>query len=197
MEILKVLHANKNIIHGDIHQGNVVFAEPMQINPNLGIRLIDFGKAFYAQPPADCFEEVERIPVHPMHSPWMMESRFPSFRDDLYQALQVVAIAMSGPELFTAITINANDLTWEENYSLKMIGSIFDYPGFSPLQALPESAKDLILGVESRVKRLSYHQMPKYEEIVQQLTEARRILSDSGIPENRYNDFSLSSDSLN
>ena len=197
MEILKVLHADNNIIHGDIHHGNVVFAEPLQINPNQGVRLIDFGKAFYAQPPADCFEDVERIPVHPMHSPWMMEARYPSFRDDLYQALQVTAIAMSGPELFTAITNNANDLTWEENYLLKMSGSIFGYPGFSPLDGVPQAAKDLILGVESSVKRLSYHQLPKYGEIVEQLTEARRILSESGIPETRVNAFSLSSDSLN
>ena len=181
LTMLRILH-EKNIIHGDVHQGNVVFKEPLQTMPRIGMKLIDFGKSVYAKTPIDCFEDVERVPPHPMYTPWMMENRTPSYRDDVYQALQIVATAMSGPELFEAMELNASQLSWETNYRLKMYGSIFSYGRFMPLLRAPPRVRDIILRIEHHVKQLRCDQPLNFDEVLLQLSEAQQILrAQSGV----------------
>jgi serine/threonine protein kinase len=178
IKLLKTLH-DMRIIHGDIHQGNVVFSHPSEYRIEEGLKLIDFGRAAYAQ--SHSTQQLKRLIVHPMFSPWMMENHACSYRDDLYQALQVMAIAMSGRELYEALDRNAIHLSWDENYRRKMDGSIFDYGSFNPLDGAPQTAKDLLQAAENIVKQLEYDELPNYEHILFLMYEVSRILGDSEI----------------
>jgi serine/threonine protein kinase len=90
---LKEMHA-LDIVHGDIHPGNLVLSED---NENT-VRFIDFGEAFEGSTKKSSRPIVRRPLswVHALHSPWAMEGFRSSYRDDVYNALFVTVFMISG-----------------------------------------------------------------------------------------------------
>ena len=88
------------VIHGDIHPGNIVTG----LGYNLGdIRLVDFGNGLY-EDQLGYEPELQREPLSATlrySSPWNLAGIVPSFRDDVYRALLVGAMAMNGKAYLT------------------------------------------------------------------------------------------------
>ena len=117
---LERMHSN-NIIHGDIHLGNIVMKEELEIV------LIDFGFARFE-------DEVRLGPirrpfsyVHGLHTPWELEGLDSSYRDDMYRVLMVGAIMVTGRDYYNYCT----DLLESPDslYEFKKFGNILTIPG--------------------------------------------------------------------
>jgi serine/threonine protein kinase len=97
LEVVRKLHA-LDIVHGDIHPGNVVLL-PAQAGRS-AIRLIDFGKSFFGSDATGQKAEI-RDPmtyIHARFSPYsLLGNRF-GFRDDLFNALHILAVLLVGRE---------------------------------------------------------------------------------------------------
>jgi len=122
VQTLEKLH-DLGYIHGDIHQGNVLLPEGSDISQ--GVVLIDFEFA----EKLDTADEAARTPpkyAHPMHTPWALAGSPPSFRDDLYRAMEVVAHAIAGPGLYRTMVDSAGSLSRAEFHAIKSSFSIFD-----------------------------------------------------------------------
>jgi hypothetical protein len=88
---------SQGVIHGDVHWGNLVL---MRRGEELGISLIDFGNAMFA-------DEMERLPVmarvpgsynHCLFSHWNLAGYRFAYRDDVFKALLVGAFLINGPK---------------------------------------------------------------------------------------------------
>lgn len=105
MNLLEKLHAEE-IVHGDIHHGNVCFAsssDDFQESDDFSLKLIDFGAARFVKPTNDAsIVELSRnrIAFHPMLSPFEMMGFRASFRDDFFRAIQVIATLVNGKGYF-------------------------------------------------------------------------------------------------
>jgi hypothetical protein len=97
--LLQKLH-EQNIVHGDAHMGNLVFAKPGEFK---NLKLIDFGRSRIV----DLFEQEVyksnpskfcsgKITLHPWMGKWEMKGCRPSFHDDVYRVVQGTAMSIHG-----------------------------------------------------------------------------------------------------
>ena len=96
---LEKLHA-LNIVHGDIHSGNVVLADPAgtKIASESDLLFIDFG---YAHTIPSAETAVAGNMNIELLSPWHLEEASPvGQRDDVYRALEMLARALAPPKSF-------------------------------------------------------------------------------------------------
>ncbi len=101
IRLVKQLHA-MNIVHGDIHPGNVA----VSLRKPRNLILIDFGSAMF--PLASLREQdfmddsngeemdPDWVSCHPFLSVWESEGQPASFRDDVYRVVQSMAVLMHG-----------------------------------------------------------------------------------------------------
>ena len=94
LQLLERLHA-LDIVHGDIHPGNIVVRRSKSGGE---LRLIDFGKSFFnsdfvGKPE---FERSEFAYVHCFYSPWNLKGARFGFRDDLFKTMHVLAVLLMG-----------------------------------------------------------------------------------------------------
>ena len=90
------LHSELKIVHGDIHQGNVMLYEDPERGTVKYLTLLDFGRAFHQS------HYISQYPIRPfgewrshMNTQWQIEGYAWAARDDLYKAIQVVAQIMN------------------------------------------------------------------------------------------------------
>ena len=102
VENLQVLHRLGNVIHNDIHWGNVALRPSSAMAA--GVVLIDFGRSI----------EMPKTREKPAHvllrrpfslatahsSPWEIAGFRPGCRDDVYRALFTTLVLMNGPDFF-------------------------------------------------------------------------------------------------
>ena len=126
IDSLHVIH-DREIIHGDVHPGNIVFLDKHESV----VGLIDFGMAMLA-------EEAARMPtsvrepltnVHWLMSPFSIEGFRQAYRDDVFQAVQTAAILMNGFEYINFLESLVP--TPEALHSFKQTEFLFTYPGGS------------------------------------------------------------------
>ena len=95
---LETMHRN-GVIHGDIHLGNVGLLER---DGELRISFIDFGYAEFVRD-GDARPALIRLPwsvAHHLLSVYELEGFRRSYRDDVYRAVQIIAILLNGPEYY-------------------------------------------------------------------------------------------------
>jgi hypothetical protein len=91
MSVIERVH-DRNVVHGDIHPGNVVMLN--RDGPALG--LIDFGMAFLEVEMMNK-PEIKRAPLtHCLHSLWELQGYRSAKRDDVYRALMVGVFLVEG-----------------------------------------------------------------------------------------------------
>ena len=96
IDLLQRLHS-LNIMHGDAHISNFAFSD----DTNKKLILIDFGRAELLDPKYQSSVDVGTFctgkPWLDVYTgKWEMQSCKPSFRDDVYRAVQMIAMAIHG-----------------------------------------------------------------------------------------------------
>jgi serine/threonine protein kinase len=127
LRALEVIH-KRGVIHGDIHMGNIALLNETSYG------FIDFGKALFADEIRD-ETQLQWEPLSNLHcslSPYMLNGRYPSYRDDAFNAFWVSAVMLNGPELLEychhfAISKDKNGMMKLKNETL-----LFEYPGGLP-----------------------------------------------------------------
>ena len=97
MRSLQTLH-RAGIIHGDVHNGNVCMPGSEESNE---VVLIDFGRARYIDEETDVRERERFSYIHTHFTPWQLDGRRYSLRDDVFKAVEAVATVLVGPSVWT------------------------------------------------------------------------------------------------
>ena len=100
IQALEQLHEDAGIFHGDIHSGNILIEQGSDGEvDNFKIQLIDFGRARRVDPNMtnDRIFEVGKW-FHQLCSPWQIDGRAWSRRDDIYKTIHVFATLINPPE---------------------------------------------------------------------------------------------------
>ena len=90
IEKLRDLHMAAEIVHGDIHTGNIMVERTR--DRDIRLWLVDFGRA-RANLPARSKDPVD---APSMLSPWQIEGYQWSARDDVYNAIRTLALLLNG-----------------------------------------------------------------------------------------------------
>ena len=156
LQALRVMH-QKGIVHGDIHAGNVGITQ--REDGNSYITLIDFGHADLAEYPEARPARVREPWTHVHHSfgIYELDGYESSYRDDVYRAIEIVAILLNGPAYYDFIT--GLDRDHARLRKFKLHDFIFSnmVPGIDPFAALTttESNKAEILLCFKRLLQLA------------------------------------------
>lgn len=133
LKLIESLHS-RDIVHGDIHPGNVVTVSDGTL------RLIDFGKSFFSSD-FEGHKEIIYKPlsfVHCLLSPYNLQgSRF-GFRDDLYKALHVLAVLMMGDSFSEYCSRLATSSDPQALLKFKNEGFYFTRPRACPIESIPD-----------------------------------------------------------
>ncbi len=171
---LEQIHA-KNVIHGDIHWGNVMF-------DSAEIQLIDFENASVYDPAAveesvfPCgasFEEtlsaMHSLAITRLNTFWESQSCAKSFRDDMYRGLVVIATLIHGVQYDEFIASLANGTPLEQTRWVmhKAAGHIFELDRFE----VPANLQPKFHQLTGLVTRLGMHEPPPYVAVLRLLDE--------------------------
>jgi serine/threonine protein kinase len=148
------LHREGGIVHGDIHSGNIMIDVDPTTGNIRGLKLIDFGEAFKPIDPIS--NQIGKIPhVHFLFSPWQNMGLPASMRDDVFRAIQAIALSMH----------NWSYLSWEDrisNRSLlvrwKLAGDLFGgipVKNARDVKSKVNSPKKIVLAPNSAKKQSS------------------------------------------
>lgn len=179
INLLKTLHLEARVVHGDIHPGNICVAA--EHPPRL--LLIDYGSSHHI----DDYPDDERIRPdrtwnHALFSPWEIAGFRPGPRDDVYKALLVVAFLFNGTAYYEYLRSLENNL--EESIHLKLNGNIFlAYPHNNPLDdafgtnpLTKARIAKILLNILDSVRALhSGRDMPDHDSIIHQFESILKV----------------------
>lgn len=179
LNLVRRLHDDGGIVHGDLHTGNFVFrsadAEDFWI--------IDYGAAYYiADFPENTRVRPDRSWIHGMFTPWEIEGFKPGRRDDVFKVILAVAWIMNGQHLMDHFISIEDDE--DESYAIKASGDLFRaLPGYDPLSeiSLPPRLRQKVLGKLSNVLHIvrniqSVSERPDYEGIISELESVTSLV---------------------
>jgi serine/threonine protein kinase len=122
---LRRLHLSGNIVHGDLHAGNVVAARDGR-----GIKLIDFGHAREAQPAARIYNQSAHMKARHCrvwYSPWEYRyEEYYSYRVDVFRAVELVALLSHGPRFHQELWNICKDERFDDFVYIKERSNLFD-----------------------------------------------------------------------
>lgn len=137
-DLLETIHTH-NIVHGDIHGGNIAWDKS---HPGDRLLLIDFGRARIINPVVDA----KSVPpmydwrrstnaadypfCHGYFTPWTMFGIQTSFRDDAFRALMMISSFIHGLKLISVQESLCEDEDINHRrayYWIKNIANIFDF----------------------------------------------------------------------
>ena len=181
IKLLRKLHEEVGIVHGDIHAGNVCFRS----NANdTDLVLIDYGRAFFiADHEADESVRPSGSWNHALFTPWELDGFFPGRRDDVFRAMLVIATLINGAGFNTLLNNLESDL--EAARAFKSSSNFFFSltPSRNSLQdprvGVSEAARvetALQWALENTRSVVSTAHRPNYEAIVSNFEEALSLL---------------------
>ena len=190
IELVQELH-EENVVHADLHLGNFAFAITRD-GEKRRLRLIDFGRSKIigkrdkSRPVCTSSAVVK---AHPYWTKWAMRNCKPSFRDDVYLTVQMVAMLMYGQFHFAYLEESAR-IDLPGYITMRDRADFFEFTrGITKkmtLESLGVSRDDALL-VRDRLAILSHevsvdfadhpHAKPRYGVIVKQFQAIVRILS--------------------
>jgi serine/threonine protein kinase len=179
---LKRLHS-LDIVHNDIHPGNI-FLESSMIT---GLKFIDFGRAFKSEPSMLRNILVERPGenFHRWYSHWKILGFLSGKREDLFRAIQAIAIIVNGSELLRYEHHLQGQEQKERLVHWKVTGFWFEIPkhAYSPINSLDisDDAKNEIRKHLSKmmeyVRDLNDIAKPlPYDEVIQLLQATKSVI---------------------
>ena len=146
--LLRILHDQGNMVHGDAHSGNFVFDDQKKL------KLIDFSRARFVQLPTYPFP-THLLRKHAMFSPWEMQGFIGARRDDVFRVVLVFARAIScGVQLFSWY----DSMHWVHEFEAKANLNLFAHSQYADSLAPISRLAQSMTHVDMR---------PPYEEILQ------------------------------
>ena len=102
MNLIETLHSKAKVIHGAIHEGNIMIDRNSTDAPmNYSLKLIGFGKSLRIQVNYSENPKLARhFPVNRMFSQWRIDGHELSPRDDVFGVLQVVTYLVHNYQVF-------------------------------------------------------------------------------------------------
>jgi hypothetical protein len=198
--LLSRLHA-LNVIHGDIHGGNIALSEAA--NPANSLVLIDFGRAeIDSEGDMTNTETDDEIYCHGHSSHWESRGMTPriSFRDDAFRATLVLAVLVHGYKHKDALEIlcevdddvagearymevkgKVNFFDWSEEIRKDEVRSVFVKFDLEKLLGGHENTDDIrnLFGdILDHIRALELHETPDYDQIVFWLEEIKRLAAE-------------------
>ena len=161
IDLVDRLHA-MNIIHGDAHISNFAFTD----DTNTKLILIDFGRGQLLDPEyqrtVDLSTFCDNIDwLHPYTGKWEMKNCKPSFRDDVYRAVQMVAMSLYGMRHFNTLNgwLSYPGIKREQYKRIKNSGDFWEF-GDLKLQ-LQDPHADTIRTHLREISRLTVEDHPE------------------------------------
>ena len=162
IEILRRLHDEFTMVHGDIHMGNVIR------NEKGDIKLIDFGRALYKEEIKDTLISHKIEKAHCFYGLHEVEGFTRSFTDDLLRALFGVAFALNGTSWLDVCLGLSGEAKRAESIEFKSKTFVFE------LESLPKVMLEDLSG-----------DLVKYEAIKAELAEVLAIARADRKPSDR------------
>ena len=172
IDLIRTLHDDGGVVHGDIHGGNICFADgPVSGNP---MRIIDFGRASFVATEADELMDQVRTPYtwnDVLHSHWNIRGLRESRRDDVFKTLMIVADFIFGD----AFKAGLRSLPIEKQVEFKGSKDFFSIPNYNgpkpweELGLVPERASRITEHFEviaNVTRTTAIDERPNYEEII-------------------------------
>jgi hypothetical protein len=195
-QLLKTIH-ERNLVHGDIHPGNVAFRSDAETHNELV--LIDFGRARVVDVGEAVGETRSQPFCHYYLSPW--EALYlgrPTYRDDAFRAILVMASMMFGIRYIGDLLDVCIDFNWKP-YSegankfvrIRLQGNLFDMQpsvtgehyrisGTLPtrLWEAPElgTIMNSLITVQDAVRNTAHSELPDYPAIISSLEQVLLVV---------------------
>lgn len=177
IDMLRRLHEEAGIIHGDIHTGNICRSK------NSKFVFIDFARSKFVS--ETLVDKIVREPLEyndPLLSHWETEGYAAGRRDDVFRALFALAIIMNGHKLYEFYAKIQGNVT--ETLALKRDSNIFiSAPELNPIDRLsvPEPIKAAVAlklkeALEICNNARSVADRPDYEGIIARLDDIMRLV---------------------
>ena len=185
VHVLRKLHLEGFTIHGDLHPGNILVEDK-----TLNVQLIDFGRSGINT------RKLSELPVredckwcHPSLTHWQMEGFDWSMRDDVFNAMRVIALIMNHEGYKTFETTLRADrgslIRWKRG------GFIFSVDSCDPIEELGMSASSQqairlsFRKILDSVRTLEINAVPPYGFIADELRfcRATAALLDGAAPQ--------------
>ena len=173
LEHLKTLFDQFQVVHGDIHSGNVL------VGPDGLVSLIDFGRAFFVSPePPIITHDFGYWHAH-LNTPWQIEGYQDTAHGDVFRTLELMAYLLVGLPYYDSPTYPPTASTRREfklNFSLLFNSNRALSDQVRGLSAGPhiiahlQAAHALVLGGFTQSVR------PQYEAIIGHLSQALELL---------------------
>ena len=154
IEMLRQLHDEAGVIHGDIHAGNVCFDRNEQ-----ELKLIDFGRANLIEEGGEEFVREPFTWTDPLLTHWNIAGYRETRRDDVMKALMLMATLTNGSKYVELLS----KLTAQESYQFKAEQQLFKVSDEKLRQSLDE-----ILAI---VRATQLDERPDYETILSKIDE--------------------------
>jgi serine/threonine protein kinase len=170
MKIIRKLHDEGQVVHGDIHAGNICFSRTGN-----SLRLIDFGRANLVTSAEDGVPSLEREPFSwhdPLFSHWNIEGYRETRRDDVFKVFLVMAMLLNGKTYLPHLKDRLND---QQSYEFKRNGNIFEIPG-SSIEGWTECTASVLSEILAIVRATELDARPDYESILSKLSELGRTV---------------------
>ena len=142
---LRQLHA-AGIVHGDIHRGNVCWS----MEERGVVKLIDYGLGTFSDSESDVAVRDDREWSHIALTPWQVEGRSFSRRDDVYKVIHLVAQLMLGDNFLDV----PRKLSVDGQMEWKRSDTIFQSPSFDPIEAIGTLNPDGKTAVKAKLARI-------------------------------------------
>jgi hypothetical protein len=103
VELLQNLHLNASIIHGDIHENNIMVECMGNTTDYLALTLIDFGRANRVVRYPESTRLRGPVYSHFMHTQWQIDGHYWAPRDDVLKTIHMIARLVYDPEQYVLI----------------------------------------------------------------------------------------------